>query len=766
MSDADKLKQTASTLPASNVRDGLTALAELAPDTAGDLEVRLRKEIAARRHENAGAPLQAAEDRAYMNNSKELSTLIVDAVKEANHKATSDADKAKLAHVVAGLTGRTDEEAATLLADTRTKENLNRDNTTMVGRLFGSTTEDETKAKANYASIGDALKANVAKAVDAAAQSKDPYAAELTNTSTKPIKPLDAELASRLSDATNGMPPETRDAIRNIATLVPDQAKEIVQKAEAFSSDKRDHSGVASEAKASDLSKALLKAAEEYSQTHGGKDYSVIVQLAAVSGKSVPETATLVHTAAALDQRAQRLERHTNRDQDVDANMNELKAQEARTLQQASENKLTAALVSNITTSSKPIAKAAAIATTVVDDDIKPARAAAPAPEPIAAAKPEKAVVLEQPSTDSQGHRLHMHKVTVQNGGTMDAETLQKALKAAGKNLGEFGKNHDGIDNDAGDKTRQALLALRKDGKHAGDDKLVVYADELKQITELAAQYKAPEHHTSKGQKAAFKAGTATTAVGATVDAAHGHTAAKGKGNDALPISPELASIDPAFIKATMQAVVDPKSKGTLAEKSLKFLQSNGKATNNTIGGEEFNFALTGALGVYDATHRNPADKAKSVDQKISEMVGHEVHITTAAAKQAAPAVVTAKAEPSRQHEEDIAGAAKTLNADTAKQLLAGLTGNAAVMKGGKETRTAVAEFQKTHHIEAERPGTLDATTMSALVADAAAKYAKTHDGKTAPIAEEVQYVAGLVKPAPTPAQERGNKQDTRLASL
>lgn len=186
---------------------------------------------------------------------------------------------------------------------------------------------------------------------------------------------------------------------------------------------------------------------------------------------------------------------------------------------------------------------------------------AAPAP---AVAAPAPAVAGAAAGAAVAGGASYLTKVKVQgvNGVTeIDAETLQKAMRAAGKDTGKHGV--DGVDGKAGRDTAAALAAYRDEtGKHKGDRSLTIYADEYKAIMELAAKYKAPEQAAGQGRAPAIKLGESGRETS---------TAITYKGADqTYAIAPELAGkVKPEVLDKVVRAaggVKDPSKPIDLKE--------------------------------------------------------------------------------------------------------------------------------------------------------------------------------------------------------
>lgn len=356
------------------------------------------------------------------------------------------------------------------------------------------------------------------------------------------------------------------------------------------------------------------------------------------------------------------------------------------------------------------------------------------APAPAVAAPAAGAAAGAAAAADGAKYQTKI-KVEGVNGVTeIDAETLQKALRAAGKDTGKYGT--DGVDGKAGKSTADALAAYRDEtGKHKGDRSLTVYADEYQAILELAKKYKAPERaagHDHGAPAPAIKKGETERVAAAA----------------ALP--PAAAAGAAAKASADITVTINRGESGDAVSKEISAAQwvKLAKLSGDLKPGQT-------KLDISEENAMDIVSKARARFQKDhpATVIGGIPDILAAYKKDDKGELVpTGEKAPSRQEK------------SMAYAMLATITGNADIKAGGAVAREALSKFQRDNGLE-DNGGIPNEATRKLLAERSTAVVAereRTRDEQRRIEENDPRYHA-FQRPAATPKVDR--VEETKVAT-
>lgn len=782
-------------------KKGIDALARLDPSRADEIQEKLHAAITAEGLRTAGAP-EWADDRQRGAKGSAADELMA-IVKRENERPEH---RAQMIAAVANAAGMNQEEAAALVADLNTAARAGRVEHDNKGGLLGIGGHRDDRKNAEhiqdelYGKIHDQLAASLDRSAHAAAErlKADPLVLELAMHTEKNPGHVSRDQAQRLLASTDGMdfrksdkdPMEAGDVVRLIGANSPGHIEEISKKADAYNL-ARSTGDEAMAARAGEaLAKELTSAVADYSRAHGGKDQPMTDALAAFTGGDKAETARLVHTIAATSLEEERLSKGRDSGHgphDTPTGRNSARVQELEALRHASEESISGSLLASITGPRRDAVLAAAVVAT--SEALAATQAAATPPQP--PAEQQTAATGDHPDTHHHAggvRRNGQPKVTeiaVEGGGTIDAKTFQRAVIQAGGNINyEGSRTPDGVDGDIGDRTMGQFLAkIRDNGAHKGDTSTHLYADEVAQIQQLAATYKAPtntrvagtgEHHDHDTATPAQPPATAPARVAAratepgqevTSDEHGGLNIKRSLGRNRYTEDELHAAPGAANLYITESGVMGTVTTGEGGKKEFHRLskEEQQEHTNRNllaaVTGDPK--ALNGGADTEQLIKKfqqdwHPDSRTGKFDEHTISALKTQVNNNAGLFNFTNVEVLAAE------------GAAKVAGSATSpffgqkeKEMFAAATGDRDVLTADSiSAREAVRQFQQSHHLG--ESGVVDTKTMSAVVAQIDANYKKLHDGQGA---SREQEVADLIKPLPTPEQRVAGGPQSRSHS-
>lgn len=313
--------------------------------------------------------------------------------------------------------------------------------------------------------------------------------------------------------------------------------------------------------------------------------------------------------------------------------------------------------------------------------------ASVPAPAAEASA-PAAAAAAPAPETGGASYLTKIKVKGVEGVTEIDAETLQKALRASGKDLGAFGK--DGVDGKAGDKTATALLAYRNEtGKHRGDASLTIHADELDSIRKLAESY-----DKKRSQQAMQENGERTAGI----LAAHG---GGWQGRTAQSATPG-ASPAPAMAAASSEVEVRI-NRGTSGDAVSKEISTAQWKKLAELSGDLKPGQTKLEINEGNATEIVAKARAQFQKDHPGRVAGNVADILVAYKKGENGALVPT-GEKAPTHKDTV----------MANAMLATIFDKKELASGGKPAREALSQFQKDNGLE-DTGGALNEATRAAL---------------------------------------------------